>query len=184
MLAWPDPPRTAGRWVPATLLAAAVGLAACVGAPSPSPADRFLEPIGENATGPVTELGAGTGADVAWRVGTYPTPGGPCLQLAVGDDLSARCDDLLPIGDAAIGSVGSRTAGAGGATVVDGLVSGEVATLWLVAGSVARLPAVLVPLGEDEDPRAFVGIMPAEVELTHLQAVAANGEVLETRELR
>ena len=171
----------------AAALTVAILATACSG-PTPevtaAPTDAFLEPAGDPATGPLGELGAGSAFESDWRFGIYPTDAGWCLQLAVDDVVSARCDDLVPEDEAAFGSVGVRTSEATGVTIVDGIVTEEVATVWVIGESQGRLPAQLFPLTDWEvDGQAFLGFAPAEMRLTHVMAVAWNGAVLETYEL-
>jgi hypothetical protein len=170
----------------------AMALAACAATPagptdlaaSPTPTDPFLRPHGDDATGPVEELGSGTAFDTDWRLGIYPTADGWCTQLSVVGLLGARCGDLEPEPDAVFRSVATQTSEATGATVVDGIVSEQTATVWLVAANQQRVPAVLVSLGDQGvEGQAFVGLMPPGLEATHLQAVALNGAILETIEL-
>jgi hypothetical protein len=153
---------------------------------SPTPADAFLRPQGpEEATGPVEELRSGVAFDTDWRFGIYPTADGWCTQLSVVGLVSARCGDLEPEAETIFRGVATQTSEATGATVIDGIVSKQVATVWLVAASQQRLPAVLIPLNEQGmDAQAFIGLMPPGVEVTHLQAVALNGAILETVDLR
>jgi hypothetical protein len=175
---------------PAIVLA----MAACAATPagptdpaaSPTPTDPFLRPHGDEATGPVQEIGSGTAFDTDWRLGIYPIRGGWCTQLSVVGLVSARCGDLEPDADDAVfRSTATQTSEATGATVIDGIVSERVATVWLVAANQQRVPAVLLSLDDWEiDGQAFVGIMPPGLEVTHLQAVALNGAILETRDLR
>jgi hypothetical protein len=178
----------------AVALALVMALAACgstapgpteLGA-SPTPADAFLRPQGpEEATGPVEELRSGTAFDTDWRLGIYPTADGWCIQLSVVGLVSARCGDPEPDADAVFRSVATQTSEATGATVVDGIVSEQVATVWLVAANQQRVPAMLASLeGQGIEGQAFVGLMPPGLEVTHLQAVALNGAILETVDLR
>jgi hypothetical protein len=175
----------ARRLVASTALVAA--LAACGGpdvSPTPS-GDPFERPQGDEATGPVVELDAETVLDTSWRYGTYPTDDGPCVQIDVDGEVSARCDDVLPAEGQVFGGLGQRASPATGATVVDGVVAEGVQTVWLIGDGNARTPAIMMPLEDDGiEGTAFVGVLPADVTLTHLQAVAFNGDVLETLDLR
>ena len=140
-----------------------------------------LAPHGdEPATGPVIELGSGTTLGVGWRYSIYESADGWCRQLETASGTSVGCGDAMPADDAVFGGVGS----ADGAPV-EGIVSEEVATVWLVDGrSGGRVPARLLSL----EPaglagNAFGGFAPEEVQVSHLQAVALSGEILETYEL-
>ena len=174
-----------GRMAAAACMALA--LVACSDAPpavTPSPTDAFLVPQGREASGPVEELSEGEAFESTWRYGIYPTDDGPCLQLDLDGRVSARCDDLLPDDDAAFGTVGVVTSETTGATFVEGIASEAVATVWLIAGDQSRVPALLVPLAESGvDAQAFLGAATADARLTHVMAVAFNGEVLQTYEL-
>ena len=171
----------------AAATAAVLALAACTQtAPEPStaPTDAFLVPQVSPAAGPVERIGGGEAFETAWRYGTFPSDDGPCLQLDLEGQVTARCDDLLPSDDAALGEVGVRTAEATGATFVDGIASPAVATVWLIAADQSRAPALLIPLADaGVEGQAFVGAVAAGTELTHVLAVAFNGEVLQTYEL-
>jgi hypothetical protein len=164
-----------------------LALAACSEAgpvPTPSSTDAFLVPQGSPASGPVERLGGGDAFETAWRFGIYPTERAPCLQLDLDGQVGARCDDILPAGDSAFGSIGVQTSEATGATFVDGVASEAVATVWLIAADQSRVPALLIPLADDDgEAKAFVGAVGSGTDLTHVMAVAPNGEVLETFEL-
>jgi hypothetical protein len=166
---------------------AVVALAACTQAlpvVTPSPTDAFLVPQGQEATGPIAPLSEGDAFESTWRYGIYPTDDGHCLQLDLDGRVGARCDGLLPEGDAALGSIGVVTSETTGATFVEGIATESVATVWLIAADQSRAPALLVPLAESGvDGQAFLGAATSETELTHVMAVAFNGEVLDTYEL-
>lgn len=142
-----------------------------------------LQPMGPEATGPVAELGSGVALDRGWRYSIYPTEDGWCTQLEMGGGASAGCGDILPEEDAVFGGVGSGEMA--GIQTVEGLVTAEAATVWLIGEDNVRAPAALMslePAGLEH--LAFVGFAPPDIVLTHLQAVAANGDVLDTIELR
>jgi hypothetical protein len=144
--------------------------------PSASLVARGEEP----ATGPVVELGSGSTLGVGWRYSIYQSDGGWCRQLETASAARVGCGDPLPSGDAAFGGIGSTESGPW-----EGIVSAETATVWLVNGRTsARVPAQMLSL-EDAglEGQAFVGFAPEELEVTHLLAVAGNGEILETFEL-
>lgn len=92
----------------------------------------------------------------------------------------------MPAGENAFGEVGYGPDGYTEAQVVEGIVTRETATVWLIGDDGAyRIPAVLIPIDEAgmEGAQAYVGFAQAGVDLTHLMAVKLNGEILETREL-
>ena len=175
----------------AVAAAALAALAGCSGAapdatPGASPgSDPFLEPREAGATGPLVELGDGESFETGWRYAIYPREAGWCTQLEVTGAVTSRCDDLLPSGDETFGTIGRETSDITGASVFDGIVTEDVATVWLIFGPTERIPATLMEL-EDAGPdgQAFVGVVPVSRTLTHMQALALNGQVLETLDLR
>ncbi|CAN5823785.1 hypothetical protein BH20CHL8_BH20CHL8_00990 [soil metagenome] len=176
------------RLVAAAAVAALAGCSGVApdGTPGASPSsDPFLEPRETDATGPLVDLGAGESFETGWRYAIYPREAGWCTQLEVTGAVTSRCEDLLPSGDETFGSIGRETSDITGATVFDGVVTEDVATVWLVFGPTARIPATLMALeGAGPDGQAFVGVVPASQTLTHMQALALNGQVLETLDLR
>ena len=179
------------------VVAAALTLAGCAATPAETPAETpaatpepaaiptgTLQPHGAAATGDIVELGQGQALDVGWRYAIYPSDEGWCTQLETAGVTAAGCGSTLPSGENAFGSVSIGELAPGGVTTVEGMVSGETATVWMIGEGDARAPAVLMSLEPAElDGRAFLGFAPADVVLTHLQAVAENGDVLETYEL-
>lgn len=172
-----------------TLVGMALGAWAIVGCTSPPPAsvDPAAVPSGsltdrgeEPATGPIVELGGGSTLGIGWRYSIYPSESGWCRQLETAAATSVGCGDPLPADGAAFGGVGSTDGGP-----VEGIVNAETATVWLVDGRTnGRVPATMLSLEEAGLPgSAFVGVAPPEIEVTHLLAVAFNGEILETFEL-
>jgi hypothetical protein len=166
-----------------------VVLAGCtaVRVETPDPAavpDGPLEAQGEEATGPVVELGSGVNEGLGWRYAIYPSEDGWCTQLETAAVTASGCGDILPADDRAFGSVGRGSALTGGVIPVEGIVTAETATVWLVNEAGFRMPAKLMPL-EDAglEGQAFVGFVPPDVTISHVQAVAISGEVLETYEL-
>ena len=168
----------------------ALALAACSIAvvQTPDPAaipSGSLVAGGEDATGPVVELGSSNVEGIGWRYSIYPSGESWCAQLELAGVMSTGCGDVLPQGDAAIGGVSVNDAQPGGRQVIDGIASEETFTVWLIENdSQRRFPATLLPL----DPAglegvAFVGIVPEEMTATHVQAMASSGEILETYEL-
>jgi hypothetical protein len=141
-----------------------------------------IAPLGPEATGDIVELGSGVALDRGWRFSMYPSDDGWCTQLEMVAVASTACGDPLPHGDAAFGSIGQGDLG--GIQNVKGVVTADTATVWLVGEDNVRAPATLMSLERAGlEQRAFVGFAPADVSLTHLQAVKANGDVLETYEL-
>jgi hypothetical protein len=168
----------------------AVLLAACSIAvvETPDPAaipSGSLAPLGEEATGPIVELGSGQAEGLGWRYSIYPAGEAWCTQLEMGSLSSAGCGDLLPAGDAAFGSVGASTLAPGDAQVIEGIASQDTFTVWLIENdSQRRFPAALMSLEPAGlDGVAFLGIAPEGMTVTHAQALARSGEVLETYEL-
>ena len=143
-----------------------------------------LEPQGAAATGDIVELGEGQALDLGWRYAIYPSDEGWCTQLEMAGVTSTGCGDPLPTGENAFGSVSIGEMTPGGVTTVEGVVSSDTATVWMIGEGNARSPAVLMSLEPAElDGRAFVGFAPQDVVLTHLLAVAENGDILETYEV-
>jgi hypothetical protein len=135
------------------------------------------------ATGPIVEVGSDRTLGIGWRFSVYPSDDGWCTQLETGIVTRAGCGEILPEEGRAFGSVGNDDPLEGGVTVIEGIASPETATVWLIAEG-GRSPAALMSLEEAElDAQAFVGFAPADVVVTHVMAVAFNGEVLETYEL-
>ena len=138
-----------------------------------------IQPQGATPTGPVVELGSGVASGIGWRYSIFPSDDGWCTQLETVSVTTAGCGDLLPEEGRAFGGVSHS------GTIVDGLVTEETATVWLIAdGVVHLLPATLLSLEEAGlEGQAFVGIAPAEANITHVQALKFSGEVLESYEL-
>ena len=167
------------------LAVVALVLAACEVATVETPPDPAaipsgtIRPAGDDATGPIVQLGSGTTGEVGWRYSIYPSGDAWCVQLETASATSATCGDPVPEEGSAFGLVSE-----GGGEVVDGIVNDETHTVWLVEERGGRVPATLMPLDDAGlEGNAFVGFVPEEMTLTHLQAVARSGEVLETYEL-
>ena len=166
------------------LVLASLGLVACDVATieSADPAaipTGTIEPAGEDATGPVVELGANSTGEIGWRYSIYPSGGSWCVQLEMASATSAACGDALPDEGNAFGIIAE-----GNGEVVDGIVNDETHTVWLVEERGGRVPATMMSLEEAGlEGKAFVGFVPEGMTLTHLQAVARSGEVLETYEM-
>jgi len=175
-------------WISAVNLVAAALLAGCTIATveTPDPAaipTGSLEARGPEATGPVVEVGSDTTLGYGWRYAVYPSDDGWCTQLETGIATTTGCGEILPEEGEAFGSVGVGDPLPGGETIVEGIASTETATVWLIADA-GRSPAVIMSLAEAGlDGQAFVGFLPPDVAITHVMAVAFNGEVLETYEL-
>jgi hypothetical protein len=108
----------------------------------------------------------------------YPSDDGWCTQLETGTAAMAGCGDVLPEEGRAFGGVGHS------GPIVDGIVTEETATVWVISEGGGRLPATLMPLEEAGlEGQAFVGILPEDAVPTHVMAVKFNGDVLETYEL-
>ncbi len=143
------------------------------------------EPIVDGATGPVTLLGDGQAFDMGWRYLIYESADGWCKQLEMVEVTTTGCGpDLLPAEGEHIGAAGALDPLANGVTPVEGIVSDEIVTVWVIDEQVGRLPATLMPLEEAGlEGQAFVAFMPADGTPTHIQALALSGEILETYEL-
>jgi hypothetical protein len=98
---------------------------------------------------------------------------------------STGCGSLLPEEGRAFGAVGQLQSQPGGIRPIEGIVTSEIFTVWLIDEiSTARVPAILMPLdAAGMEGQAFVGFAPEGMEITHLQALRMNGEILETYEL-
>jgi hypothetical protein len=175
----------------AATLAAGTVMAACTPAivatpealdPAAIPSGS-IQPEGAPATGPIVELGSGRLIDRGWRYSTYPSEDGRCMQLELAGVTSTGCGDPLPAAGEVFGGIGHGEVG--GVTAIEGVAAEEVATVWIVLESGLRVPAALLPLDEAElDGSAFLALIPAGESVTHVQAVALNGEVLDTIDLR
>lgn len=172
----------------AILVAAALAVcAACTptAVVTPDPAAIPTGPIEpSDATGPVVILGSNVMEGRGWRSVIYPSGDGWCLMLDTSSVSAAECGDLVPGEDEVFGTWSADTDLGGGVTAIHGVVSDEVATVWLVLESGARAPAQMLPLDEAGlDGTAFLRLVPPGVVVTHLMAVAMSGEILDTIEL-
>ena len=142
-------------------------------------------PEGDQATGPVVEVGSGRVSDIGWRYVVSESTSGVCTQFETVSVTSSGCGSLLPEEGRAFGGVGQLESQPGGIRPIEGIVTSEIFTVWLIdEGSGARVPAILMPLEEAGlDAQAFVGFVPEGMTVTHLQALRMNGEILETYEL-
>jgi hypothetical protein len=154
---------------------------------TPDPAaipDGPLEAMAGDATGPVVELGSGVDAGLGWRYAIYPSGDDWCTQLEMIEFTAAGCGDILPVDGAAFGGVGRGEPRANGVTPIDGIVTAEIFTVSLIADDGRRLPARLLSLGPAGlEGQAFVAFVPPDTTITHLQALAMSGEILQTYEL-
>ena len=168
-------------------MALALGGCAVTSVETPDPAavpTGPLEAAGGDATGPVVEVGSGQNAGLGWRYSIYPNDDEWCTQLEVVEVTVSGCGDLLPAGDRAFGSVGRGDPLAGGVTPIEGIVTEEIVTVWLLAEDGRRMPAKLMSLDPAGlDAQAFVAFVPPDATITHLLALASSGEILETYEL-
>ncbi len=155
---------------------------------TPDP-DAFLsgEPvaIGADPTGPVIELDSGEAFDRDWRYVVYESADGWCTELQMAEVTTTGCgpDRELPEGEHLLG-VGVLEPLESGVTPVEGIVSDEIVTVFLIDEQQGRVPARLMPLDEAGlEGQAFIGFMPADGTVTHVQAVALSGEILDTYEV-
>lgn len=162
----------------------AFALIGCVVAPSPSvdpaavPSASLAARGEEPATGPIVELGSGTTLGIGWRAAIFESDDGWCLQLETQAVTETGCTPIPPDDGAAFGAV-SRSG-----SMVHGIASEETATVFLIIDSLGRVPATLIALDDAGlEGHAFVGIAPADANVTHVMAVKLNGEILETFEL-
>lgn len=168
------------------VLALVVGSCSVASVETPDPAaipSGPVEPEGATATGPIVELGTGSVIGIGWRYSVFPSDEGWCTQLETAEVTTTGCGEILPTDDHAFGTVSSDGL-ASGITIVEGIATADTATVWLVAEDGRRSPATLMSLEEAElEGKAFVGFAPSDVVVTHVQAVAFSGQVLETYEL-
>lgn len=153
---------------------------------SPDPANILSgDPVVEGATGPVTILGSGQALDLGWRYLIYESADGWCTQLEMVEVVNTGCGpDLLPPEGEHLAAAGTLDPLEAGITPVHGVVSNEIATVWIIDEERGRLAATLMPLEEAGlEGQAFVGFLPPDVTPTHIQALAMSGEVLQTYEL-
>ena len=167
---------------------ALVAIAGCtpVVVETPDPAaipDGPLEAQGADATGPVVELGTGVSEGLGWRYSIYPSGDEWCTQLETAGVVVSGCGAIQPEGDDAFGSV-SHGEPAPGVFPIDGIVTAEIFTVSLIADDGRRLPATLMPLEPAGlEGKGFVAFVPPDTTITHLQALAMSGEILQTYEL-
>jgi hypothetical protein len=164
------------------------GLARVDGGPDPAEIPSGpMEAIGAEAIGPVTEVGSGRTLGIGWRYAIFESADGTCTQLELASVTSSGCGPLPLLAE---GSVFGGISGGGGSdpgvgpTPYDGVVSSDVAEVWLQTGSGGRIATTLMSLGEAGfDAKAFVGFAPEKQSVTGVVAVDAAGDVLETFDL-
>ncbi len=140
---------------------------------------------GADPTGPIVELASGRVSGIGWRYLIYESADGLCTQFETGDLTTTGCGDPLPEEGSTFGAVAHGGVDSPGLRPIEGMVTDEVATVWLVGeDDGTHVPAKLMPLDEAGlEGQAFIGFIPEGATVTHLQAVKLNGEILETYEL-
>ncbi len=142
-----------------------------------------IEAEGVEATGPIIELGSGQALDTGWRYAIYPSDDGWCTQIETALVTSAGCGDPFPAEGEILGGVTSGAQLGNGVTAVEGMTVDEIATVWIVLEDGRRAPAQLMPLDEAGlEGQAFFLILSTDDVVTHVQAVALSGEILDTFE--
>jgi hypothetical protein len=142
--------------------------------------------IGAEATGPVTLLGEGQASGLGWRYVMYESADGSCTELQLVEVTTTGCGpDLLPPEGDAFGTVNVGDPLANGVIPVDGIVSDEIFTVWVIEEQTGnRIPAPLFPLDDAGlEGQAFLGFVPDGMTPTHIQALARSGEILQTYEV-
>lgn len=172
----------AGLLAAASVLLVACGTAEVEVTPTPDPAvipSGSPSAAGATPTGPIVELATEVTAGLGWRYLAYPSDDGLCIQLETAAAVDSSCGVVAPAEGAAFGDV-SRSG-----RLIHGTATADVATVWLVINNTPAVPAILMPLADVglEGAVAFVGVLPAGAEATHVMAVRLNGEILGTREL-
>jgi hypothetical protein len=141
-----------------------------------------LEAMGADATGPVIELGRGRTLGAGWRYSIYQSGEGWCTQLEMISTASSSCGALAPL-DSAFGGVGVSGPSDGPAPV-EGIVSPEVAEVWIEDSTGERFETTLMSLAAAGiEGNAFVGFGPENVPLVSVTALNADGDVLQTYDL-
>ena len=145
------------------------------------------EPVaqGGEPTGPVTLLGSGGPSELGWRYILYESADGWCTELQMAERTSTSCGpDLLPADGDSIGSAGALDSLESGITPVEGVVTNDIVTVWIIDEERGRVRAPLMPLDDAGlEGQAFLGFTPADWTPTHIQALAMSGEILQTYEL-
>jgi hypothetical protein len=147
-----------------------------------------VEAIGAEAIGPVTEVGTGRTLGIGWRYAIFESTDGMCTQLELSSQTSTGCGPLPLLAEGShlgwISGGGGPDDSAVGPTPYDGVVSSDVAEVWLRTESGGRIATTLMSLaGAGLDAKAFVGVAPGDQSVTGVVAVDADGEELETFDL-
>ncbi len=171
------------------LALAGCGIVRVEGQPDPAEIPSGpLEAMSDDAVGPVTEVGSGRTLGIGWRYAIYETADGICTQLEMANFASGSCGSLPLLSEESVfGGVGTGGDPGGTSdspTPIDGIVSSQVAAVWIETASGARIAATLMPLaGAGHNAAAFVGFVPAGETATGVVATDADGELLETFDL-
>ncbi len=179
--------RRAGLPRPDRLLAIAASalvLAGCWAAQVQQPPDRGQIPDGPavappgmpEPVGPVTEIGRGRSLGIGWRYLIYESVDGTCTTLETGNGASSACGgDVETAVPLMVNGISSSTQDP---HIVDGLVSDDVAEVWLEGPGGNRLQAVLMPLARAGlEGQVFVAFVPRDVSYDSVVALDATGEV-------
>ena len=139
--------------------------------------------LGADARGPVIVVGSGRSEGIGWRYSVYESARGTCSQLELGNLGTAGCGDLLPVGNAAFGSIGTTEASAS-YRYAEGIVSSDVPQLFVEMENGERLRVGLMPLAPaGYEAQAFVVFIPAGDTPDHLAAEDGDGVQLGTFEI-
>jgi hypothetical protein len=142
-----------------------------------------LDALGGEATGPVIEVGRGRTLGVGWRYSIYQSQEGWCTQLETATVTSSSCGPMTLEDGAAFNGVGFGGASDGPAPL-EGMVSPEVAEVWIETSTGERIETTLMSLADAGiDGKAFVGFGPENVPVISVTALDADGNVLETFDL-
>ena len=145
------------------------------------------EPVaqGGEPTGPVTLLGSGGPSELGWRYIIYESADGWCTELQMAERTSTSCGpDLLPADGDSIGSAGALDPLESGITPVEGVVTNDIVTVWIVDEERGPSPGPAHaarrrrPGGPGLPRLHAAGRTP-----THILALAMSGEILQTYEL-
>lgn len=166
-------------------LALLIGLTACAESGTSSAPSADGSAAASVPSGELIELGEGPVLDTTWRYALQPGDEGTCLVLEADGTAATRCGDPMPAEGEVFGEIGWAAPELTAFQALEGFVTEDVATVWLLGEGGYRIPATLVSLDETgfDGVVGFVGFADARVTLTHLQAVARSGEILDTLEL-
>ena len=146
-----------------------------------------VEAIGAEAIGPVSEVGTGRTLGIGWRYAIFESNDGICTQLELSSQTNTGCGPPPLLAEGSV--IGWISDGGGpdpdaGPRPYDGVVSSDVAEVWLRTESGGRIATTLMSLAEAGiDGKAFVGFAPGDQSVTGVVAVDADGEELETFDL-